>query len=100
MELRRRRSNALRRLLICLLMRWAAMPLKDWIKRNIKAVSVLRHLNAWHLSVEQRTPKLRKGQARPDQLDDAAESPGKPGGSASGDFSGLIGGTFFSLGVG
>src|SRR3954471_23128218 len=51
----------------------------------------------WHLSVQQRAPKLWQGQARPDQLDDAAESSGEPGGSASGDFSGLIGGTFFKL---
>src|SRR4051812_50109614 len=51
----------------------------------------------WHLSVQQRAPKLWQGQARPDQLDDAAESSGEPGGSASGDFSGLIGGGFFFL---
>src|SRR4051795_311280 len=54
--------------------------------------------DAWHLSVQQRAPKLWQGQARLHQLDDAAESSGEPGGSASGDFSGLVGGTFFARG--
>jgi hypothetical protein len=57
-------------------------------------------LSPWHLSVQKHGPKSRQRQARLHQLDDAAKPSGEPGGSASGDFPGLIGGTFFSLGVG
>ena len=53
----------------------------------------------WHLPVQQGAPELWQRQARLDQLDDAAEPSGEPGGSSSGDFPGLMRGTFFSLGV-
>src|SRR4051812_50028271 len=53
----------------------------------------------WHLSVQKHGPKSRQRQARLHQLDDAAKPSGEPGGSASGDFPGLIGGTFFLFGV-
>src|SRR5688500_17650314 len=52
----------------------------------------------WHLSVQRHSPELRQWQARLHQLDDAAEPSGGPGGSASGDFPRLIGGTFFARG--
>src|SRR5688572_24469989 len=56
------------------------------------------YMPAWHLSVQKHGPKLRQRQARLHQLDDAAEPSGEPGGSASGDFPRLIGGTFFARG--
>ena len=69
--------------------RMAASP-TDWIQ----------YPDAYHLSVQERAPELRKREAGLHQLDDASETSGEPGGSASGDFPRLVLGTFFSLGVG
>src|SRR3954449_11289174 len=50
---------------------------------------------ACHLSVQERAPELRKREAGLHQLDDASETSGEPGGSASGDLLRLVLGTFF-----
>src|SRR3954471_14923703 len=99
-------SHNLGPLRICLLI-FLCRSINTLMPSNLMTLGLTDHRSrsnngsySWHLSVQQRAPKLWQGQARPDQLDDAAESSGEPGGSASGDFSGLIGGTFFSLGVG
>src|SRR4051812_25467343 len=74
---------------------------KKWLDDILVFLTPLvreKGLSPWHLSVQKHGPKSRQRQARLHQLDDAAKPSGEPGGSASGDFPGLIGGTFFSLG--